>query len=173
MSDYYNSGPYTVAFWNTLIDAVNTALAPCSQTTLPHVSAGHIWTVSDIKAVHNALKAGCPANGFTTPDASNIWKQAIIDEIVNALPIACCGGWYWASAWATACDDQIPPEPTPWYGDGGPYPPGGPYRTEAEAVAALAAVVNGLLAMVGVFPPCGPDNSFKVILVTAENVYSV
>jgi len=81
----------TLAEWNLLIDRVNTAMAGCGGSSIPHVTALHLWSKTDITTLQNALKAGCSTNTFTTPvGPPYLWKQKIIDEINAAVAVGCC-----------------------------------------------------------------------------------
>jgi len=83
----------TTAQWNALLDKVNNATKSCGGGGLAHVTDPHLWSLQDITAVQNALKAGCSTATFTTPAGPPyIWMQKIIDEINTALSVACCNG---------------------------------------------------------------------------------
>ena len=83
----------TTVQWNALIDKVNNATQSCGGGGIAHVTDPHLWSLQDIKAVQNALKAGCSTATFTTPvGPPYIWMQTIIDEINKALSAACCNG---------------------------------------------------------------------------------
>jgi len=83
----------TTAQWNALLDKVNTATQNCGGGNLQHVTDPHLWSLQDITAVQNVLKAGCSTATFTTPAGPPyIWMQKIIDEINAALSVACCNG---------------------------------------------------------------------------------
>jgi hypothetical protein len=83
----------TTSQWNALLDKVNNATQNCGGGGLQHVTDPHLWSLSDITAVQNALKAGCSTATFTTPAGPPyLWQQKIIDEINAALSVACCNG---------------------------------------------------------------------------------
>ena len=96
MSQFYDlTQPYTITNWNTLVDAVNQVLqappagsACVAVDTLSHVQDPHIWLVSDVTTMRNAIMETCPDIKFT--QSLDVWHSGIIDEIVNSLQQAWC-----------------------------------------------------------------------------------
>ncbi len=128
MSDYYDDGPYTIDQWNLLIRDVNEILEnPPENTTcepvepLEEVEDPHIWAVTDIEEVREALEETCPEITFTTELVK--WKAEIIDEIETEMAKAWCdcegdsncqtfsdsvsGGWTWASPEGIPCCGEM------------------------------------------------------------------
>ncbi len=128
MSEYYDEGPYTIDQWNALIRDVNEILEnPPEDTTcepvepLEEVEDPHIWAVTDIEEVREALEETCPEITFTTELVK--WKAEIIDEIETEMAKAWCdcegdsncqtfsdsvpGGWTWASPEGKPCCGEM------------------------------------------------------------------
>ena len=99
-----------ISDWNKLLDKVNAATQSCGGGDLPHVKDPYLWSAKDIKAVQNALKAGCSTATFTMPDGPpSLWKQKILDEIDAALKAACC------DSGPTGPTGPTGPSPIVWY----------------------------------------------------------
>lgn len=91
---------YSRAEWNELIDTINTLATDCGVTATPleHVDPNHIWAKSDIRAVQGRLQQICEDNVFTDP-IPDLWLQSIIDEIMAAIAVGCCGDNCWLALW--------------------------------------------------------------------------
>ena len=111
MGQYYDTGPYTLAQWNKLIQYANSVLqnppanttcAP-SSTILSAAGENHIWTAEDITTVCLALeRAGCGGQSFSAWRKGDRWQPAMIDEIVAAL----------SNFWKCCQPTPTPPAPT-------------------------------------------------------------
>jgi hypothetical protein len=83
--------PWTIEDWNGVLDSINSRLSECDSgtTPLPHVSAPHHWSTSDISAAQNALSAKC--DGLSFGPIPRLWKRSIIDELTAAVGnCSCC-----------------------------------------------------------------------------------
>ncbi len=128
--------------WNTILDNVNTAIAGCGGTALPHVTDPHLWSYTDIINVQNALKAACSTNTFTTPvGPPYLWLQKIIDEINTARVKGCCN-----PRSTCACNASTGQYSTFLYSAGPTY---------ARCVAGTLAAVNAAISAWVVGPGAG------------------
>ena len=79
--------------WNGIIDRVN-ALASNPETgctavdTIPNVNPVHVWTIEDVETVRSKLTEICSDNTFSAE--LKLWKQDVIDEIIDALDAGWC-----------------------------------------------------------------------------------
>ena len=79
----------TLAQWNAIL----TQISNLGCGSLPQATAPHVWTHADIKAVQNLCTTGPTSGTYTTPNGP-LWKQAIIDEINQAIAAGCCNNYY-------------------------------------------------------------------------------
>ena len=91
---------YSRAEWNELIDTVNALASDCGVDAPPleHVDPNHIWAKSDIRDMQDRLRQICEDNTFTDP-IPDLWLQSIIDEIMTAIAVGCCGDDCWLAVW--------------------------------------------------------------------------
>jgi len=81
----------TLDAWNTVL----TNIGNLTCGTLPQVTDPHLWSLTDIQAVQNICTSGPDSGSYTTPvGPPYLWKQAIIDEINQAIAKGCCSAWY-------------------------------------------------------------------------------
>lgn len=93
MSKYYDSGPFKIDQWNTLISDINDKLEnpPDGCSPLPpidEVSAPHIWSVADVEEVRDKMIETCPDISFSAE--TEIWHYEIIDEIESQIDDMWC-----------------------------------------------------------------------------------
>jgi hypothetical protein len=96
MTYYDPDKPYSIENWNTLIQAVNVILAGPPEDSsncqpidaIDEVEDPHLWSVEDVTEVRTKLKGTCPDIDFS--EELVLWKQAIIDEIVDQMDDAWC-----------------------------------------------------------------------------------
>jgi len=100
MSFYTPGKPFSLANWNSLIDAVNALLQDPPDGCDPidpidNVTDPHRWAVDDIEVVRNKLIETCPDISFS--EETVMWKQGIIDEIESVF----------GDVWCDCCDDEF------------------------------------------------------------------
>lgn len=105
MAHYETDKPYTIDNWNGLVGDVNDILQNPPEDTdcepideLDEVEDPHRWAVVDVEEMRDKLQETCASISFTTELV--LWKEEIIDEIVDQLDDAWCD-----------CEGDIPDEP--------------------------------------------------------------
>jgi len=93
MSSYYDSGPFSINQWNSLIQDINDKLANPPEGCTPidpleEVEAPHLWAQNDVTEVRNKMIESCPEISFE--EDLEIWHYEIIDEIAEQIPDMWC-----------------------------------------------------------------------------------